>query len=419
MDIEILTPDIGIEKVEVTEILVQEGIKVNKEDGIVSVESKKSVLEIPSPYSGIVKKIYVQVGDILMLNTLIMTLTSSQDMPNKTVLIKPNIFKKNSENFLKNINEKNYSQKNLDYVQKIEKIYASPNVRRASKLLKINLLNITGSGRKGRIIIDDLYAYQKKNIKQNVLNLEKESIFLTESKKKCNEINFLEINQIQQETGKNLLNTWNSVPHVTQFNEADITNLDKFRKDYNERSLQKNNQYKNLSIFPFIIKCVENSLYNFPKFNSFLSSCGKKIILKKNINIGIAVDTDYGLLVPVLKNLHDKSISCIALELNDLVLKAKNNQLHISDMQEGSFTISNLGSFGGTGFTPIINVPEVCILGVSKAIIKPVWKQKKFLPRLVLPFSISYDHRVINGADAVRFTTFIVNLLEDIRNLII
>ncbi|AEH39725.1 pyruvate dehydrogenase E2 component (dihydrolipoamide acetyltransferase) [Buchnera aphidicola (Cinara tujafilina)] len=417
MDIEILTPDIGIEKVEVTEILVQEGIKIQKEDSIVSVESQKSVLEIPSPYAGIVKKFYIKVGDFLTINTLLMTLHVNKSIiHNKNLLNKSNISQNNLSKSLKNIRSFNKNQENINIFKEQEKIYASPNIRRVSKILKINLLDIVGTGRNGRIIMEDLYKYQQLNTHNSIENISQKNILLHEKNKKLKILNFFKLNKVQQIIGKNLINTWNNVPHVTQFDEADITELDQFRQCYNKKCIDKKN---NLSILPFLIKCIERSLYQFPNFNSSLTSCGTKIILKKKINIGIAVETDFGLLVPVLKNLYYKSISCISLEIKNLVLKAKKNQLHISETQHGSFTVSNLGHLGGVGFTPIINFPEVCILGISKAVIKPVWKKKQFIPRLILPFSISYDHRVINGADAVRFTTFICDLLRDIRNLII
>lgn len=419
VDIDILTPDIGIEKVEVTEILVQEGKKIQQEDSIVSVESQKSVLEIPSPYTGIVKKIYIQVGDFLTVNMLIMTVSLINEIYNKKLENQLNILQDNSSTCFKGIKIADKHPKEIDSFKKSEKIYASPNIRRESKILKINLHKVIGSGRKGRITIEDLHEYQKKKKNDHIINFEKKNIVFSNNNNTKNVAEYVTLSTVQQVSGKNLLHTWNNVPHVTQFDETDITNLDKFRRRYNDKCMKKDKNYKNLSLLPFIIKCVENTLRQFPHFNSVLDSCGKKIIIQKNINIGIVVETKSGLMVPILKNLYCKSISCIASELDKLVLKAKNNQLNISDVQDGSFTISNLGCFGGVGFTPIINSPEVCILGISKATLKAVWIKKNFLPRLILPYSISYDHRVINGADAVRFTTFLGALLQDIRNLII
>lgn len=416
MDIEVLTPDIGIDKVEIIEILVKKGNKINENESILSVESQKSVLEIPSPFSGIIKKIFVKVGDFLILNTLIMIITVHDNFSKKMSLDKSNKINHNLLDLSKNIENNIDVKKEIKYSEKKKYIYAPPNIRRLSRILNINLSLIVGSGRNGRIIAEDLYSYQKNVLNKNIKYL-KNNRLINKNNIKDNLIQKLPLTKRQQISGKNILNTWKNVPHVTQFDESDITELNKFRKNYNN-DIFNNNSDKNISLLSFIVKCVTHALQKFPRFNSILDSSNKKIIIKENNNIGIAIETFSGLLVPVLKNIHNKSITYISGLIKELVYKAKNNQLNLSDTKDGTFTISSLGNIGGVGFTPIINSPEVCILGVSKSIIKPIWNKKKFYPRLILPFSISYDHRVIDGADAVRFTTYIGSLLKDVRNLL-
>ncbi|VFP88146.1 Dihydrolipoyllysine-residue acetyltransferase component of pyruvate dehydrogenase complex [Buchnera aphidicola (Cinara piceae)] len=414
MDIEVCVPDIGVDVVEVVEILVKKGEKVEKESSLISVEGHKSVLEIPSPISGIIKKICVKVGDKLSINQLIVILdsvsknkcTKKNNVNNVTI---DNIDTFNALNSNEVLDSKN------DNKQFIKQIYASPNVRRFARKLNIKLSNIKGSGRKGRIIREDVYKYNllNNNTIYNDNSINKKTIKNLDDK---NEYKLL--TPIQRVSGNNLLNNWKNIPHVTQFDEADITDLENFRKLYNSR-ISKNEIYRKISLLSFLVKSVVYTLIKYPRLNSVLDASKKSILLKKDINIGIAVDTKDGLLVPVLKHLQYKNICEISIDINNIVKKAKNNQLKISEMSGGSFTISSLGGIGGTGFTPIINSPEVGILGISKAVLKPVWNQKKFYPRLILPFSLSYDHRVIDGADGVRFTTFLSYVLSDIRNLLI
>ncbi|ABJ90608.1 2-oxo acid dehydrogenase subunit E2 [Buchnera aphidicola] len=416
MDVEVRVPDIGIKDVEVIEIFVKKGDIVSKEDSLISVEGHKSVLEIPSPISGIIKKICTQVGDKLSIDKLILIINNNQEN---------NISKKNNKDYIQNsidyLNHTNNNNKDIKYLNEKnnKNIHASPYIRRFARILDINLLYINGSGKKGRIVKKDIekYDFLNKNINNNFI--EKNNC-LTELNTK--NIDNKSINQpltrIQRISGKNLLNNWNNIPHVTQFDEADITELEDFRKSYNLNQLNKNKSFQKVSLLSFLVKSVIHALLKYPRFNSILDKSKKNIIIKKDINIGIAVDTHDGLLVPVLKSLKNKTIYEISNNIFNVVTKTKNNQLCTSEMTDGSFTISSLGGIGGIGFTPIINAPEVCILGISKADIKPVWNKKKFYPRLILPFSISYDHRVIDGADGVRFTTFLKDILSDIRILL-
>ena len=386
MHIEVKMPDIGLDEVEVIEILVKLNEKVAVEQSLITVEGEKSSMDIPSPISGIVKKINVQVGDKVSTNTVIMIFLTSH------------------------CNSNDQKKENID-ISKIKKstvnmqdnfVHATPSVRRLARDLQINLNDVIGSGRKNRILKDDLDLYVKNTFNDsNKLNVEK-----------------VQIDFLQKNVGDNLHKNWIDIPHVTQFDEINITALEEFRKHYNSEEYKKNNNYKNITLLIFVIKAVSHALLKFPIFNSSLSADKKTIIFKKYVNIGIAVDVQNGLLVPVLKNANKKSIINLSSELILLSDKARKNQLNRLDMKDSCFTISNLGGIGGYWFTPIINAPEVAILGVSRAVIKPYWDGVKFIPSLTLPVSLSYDHRVINGADAARFLTFINQLLSDIRFLV-
>ncbi|WAI17972.1 2-oxo acid dehydrogenase subunit E2 [Buchnera aphidicola] len=386
MHTEVKMPDIGLDEVEVIEILVKLNEEVKIEQGLITVEGEKSSMEIPSPISGVVKKINVKIGDKVSTNTIIMIFTTD-------VVSFDNRKKENTDI------PKKVSELNVDIKKNI--VHATPSVRRLARDLNINLNNIIGSGRKNRILKDDIELYTKNTVNNlNELKIEK-----------------VKINVLQKTVGNNLYNNWINIPHVTQFDEVNITTLEDFRKKYNNEEHKKNINYTNVTILIFIIKAVSHALLKFPIFNSSLSLDKKTIIFKKYINIGVAVDVKNGLLVPVLKNVNKKSITSLSSELILLSNKAHNNKLNKLDMKDSCFTISNLGGIGGSWFTPIINSPEVAILGVSKAVIKPIWNGVEFAPSLILPLSLSYDHRVINGADAARFISFLNKLLSDIRLL--
>ncbi|WP_248594362.1 2-oxo acid dehydrogenase subunit E2 [Buchnera aphidicola] len=384
MHIEVKMPDVGLDEVEVTEILVKLDEEVKIEQGLITVEGDKSSMEIPSPISGIIKKIDVKVGDKVSTGSVIM------------------IFMTNQTN---SINQEKESVDTFEIKKSTIKkdiIHATPSVRRLARELNINLSDVLGSGRKNRILKEDLESYTKK-------------FFHDEYKLKVEKI---EINHLQRNVGKNLSNNWINIPHVTQFDEVNITTLEEFRQNYNNEECKKNIDYKNVTILVFVIKAVSHALLKFPIFNSSLSKDKKTIILKKYVNIGVAVDVSNGLLVPVLKNVNKKSIVHLSSELILISDKARKNKLDRLDIKDSCFTISNLGSVGGYWFTPIINSPEVAILGVSRAVIKPTWDGKNFIPSLTLPLSLSYDHRVINGVEAARFICFLKKLLSDVRFLI-
>ncbi|WP_261979787.1 2-oxo acid dehydrogenase subunit E2 [Buchnera aphidicola] len=388
MHIEVKMPDIGLDEVEVIEILVKLNDNIKMEQGLITVEGEKSSMEIPSPISGIVNKINVKVGDKVSTNSIIMIfIVDDIDFKNQKKVDINNISDNNKKTMI-------HTRNNM--------IHATPSVRRLARDLNVDLNNVLGSGPKNRILKDDIEIYTK-------------NVFNNPNKLKIEKV---KINDLQKIVGNNLYNNWRNIPHVTQFEEIDITTLEDFRKKYNSEEHKKNNNHSNITILSFIIKSVSHALLKFPIFNSSLSSDKKTINFKKYVNIGIAVDVENGLVVPVIKNVNEKNIINISSDLMLLSDKARKNKLNKLDTKDGCFTISNIGSIGGHWFTPIINFPEVAIIGVSKAVIKPVWKYEKFVPSLMLPLSLSYDHRVINGADAARFVSFIKKLLSDIRFLV-
>ncbi|CAL4042735.1 2-oxo acid dehydrogenase subunit E2 [Buchnera aphidicola] len=403
MNIEIKVPDIGTDAAEVTEILVNIGDTVELEEGLITVEGQKAAMEVPAPINGIVKEIKVNIGTVVHTDDVIMIFSVQDDTGLHTK-------KLSEEDILYNFK----NDKNQEY---LDNIHATPLIRRLARELDINLKYVIGTGPKNRILKEDLQNYKEKNIKKedvDIYNNGKNVNYNDASKNNTNALKEIKLSHIQIISGENLYQSWKQIPHVTQFYESDITHLDKFRKKCNTK-YQNTNMNVKLTILTFIIKIVSKALQEFPRFNSTLSRNKKKLILKKYINIGIAVDTPKGLLVPVLKYTENKNLLEIARKLISISKKAREGHLTLSDMQGGCFTISNLGGLGGTGFTPIINNPEFGILGISKSLIKPVWKKKEFIPRLILPLSLSYDHRVVDGVYAARFMNFIHILLEDIR----
>ncbi|QJC29066.1 2-oxo acid dehydrogenase subunit E2 [Enterobacteriaceae endosymbiont of Plateumaris rustica] len=495
MNIKIKLPDIGIEEMKVTDILVKKGDKIHKDESIIVIEGEKTSMEIPSTENGIIKKIKVSIGDNVHTDSVILELDNNISKINEKIIsskiketildvnkinkiIIPNIsngfmkiikifvnegdkiYKDNPlvtlannknnfnvtspyngiiqkiiikngdnvksgdiiiliSNFIsKNIEENNINKNyllNINNIVKKNSIHASPSVRKIARQLNINLLNIIGSGNKNRILKEDLLKYI--SINNNQKNINNISSSLSSNYfKQFGEIEEKEMNQIQKISSTNLTKNWINIPHVTQNIEADITKLESFRIKKNNE-FNRNNQNIKITLLSFLIKICANALKKYPIFNSSLLD-NKKIIFKKYYNIGIAINTNKGLLVPVIFNLINKNIIDISKELILLSNKAKLGKLIPSDMQGGCFTISNLGSKPGNFFTPIINSPEIAILGISQANIKPFWNGKKFIPHLILPLSLSYDHRVINGVEAIIFLNYICNLISDIRNLL-
>ena len=409
----------GIESVEVSEILISIGEKIKNNDPLILVESEKASMEIPSTEYGEVKNIYVTVGDTIKPGSTIISLINydktkvEKDKPSDGHNNKKKVKQTHNNDIEKDIiNEKkilqNNSSKNI--ITYGESVIASPSVRKFARELGCDLKKVYGSGHKGRISKKDVEKYVK-----NILNQNNNSIFQLPKQEvdfsQWGNIEIISLNKIKRLTGTKLQQAWQSIPHVTQFDSANITKLEKLRRDKKKKYNLK------ISIIPFIIKSLDLILKEMPIFNSSLDQTNNKLILKKYINIGIAVDTKDGLVVPVIQNITTKSIEQINTELINLSKKARAKKLMPQDMSGGSFTISSLGGIGGNYFTPIINAPEVAILGISKMENKLFLENNEYINKVILPFSLSYDHRVIDGADAARFTTKLSERLSNFDKL--
>ncbi|NIH16651.1 MAG: dihydrolipoamide acetyltransferase [Buchnera aphidicola (Periphyllus lyropictus)] len=411
MNISIKVPDIGIDQAEVIEVLVKINDKISIEQGLIVVEGEKASIEIPSPEKGIVNSIHVKKGDIVKYNSSILTLKTDinlNEKNNKNDLIDSFDIKKNKEKI-------KFSKEKEKFNNISSFFHSSPSVKRLCRKFNISIEKIKGTGRKNRILKEDVKNYLEK-LNKNIKNNIKKKDFLIKDKTELNK-NFIDkksevifLSKIQQFSNKSFIRNWNEVPHITQFEKVDITKLENFRQKINKNCVDLGIK---LTLLTFIIKAVSKNLLKFSKFNSYLHPKKDRIIVNKEINIGIAVNTKNGIIVPVIKNANKKSISEISNEIIYLSKKSQKNKLKLNEMTQGSFTISNLGGFGGNEFTPIINCPEVSILGVSRSKIEPIWKKDRFVPRLLLPLSLSYDHRVINGVDGA---IFIKNLNENLSN---
>ncbi|HCA89730.1 MAG: dihydrolipoamide acetyltransferase [Legionellaceae bacterium] len=424
---QVLVPDIGgATEVEVIELLVAVGDSIAKEQAIVTLEGDKATMDIPAPFAGIVEDLIVKVGDKVAEKSLLLTLkvdepanlnvenhslSNHQDTDNTT---------KVSQALEQNVPSTNDAPLSTaqDSLENLEatKIFAGPAVRRMARELGVNLSVVKGTGRKSRITTRDVQTF----IKQKLNEPSQHSWQLPEAVSidfsQFGHIKTEPLNKIKRLTGSNLHRAWLTVPHVTQFDEADITELEAFRQAKNPKLIHDNVK---LTMLAFVVRIVYQALVKFPQFNASLDSTQENLILKHYYNIGIAVDTPNGLVVPVIKNVDTLSIIEIARQMDKLSQKARSKALLPADMSGGCFTISSLGGIGGTAFTPIVNHPEVAILGLSRAQIKPIYQDKTFEPKLMLPLSLSYDHRVIDGAQAARFTQYIATALTDIRNILL
>ena len=429
-DKKIKVPDIGgATGVDVIEILVKVGDTISEDTPLVTLESDKASMEIPSPMAGVVKSLLIRLGDKLSEGDDILTLESSasdvkeappkeeskkEPAPLEIVKEEPIIEKA----VLKAEESPSTNERHLVADdQSSEHIFAGPAVRRLARELGVSLAAVSGTGRKDRISKDDVLKFVKTKMseKSSAGSFALPSAPVIDFTK-FGEIDLKPLNKIKRLTATNLHNSWLTIPHVTQFDEADITLLEDFRKS--EISNSKATDYK-LTILAFVCKIVANALKVYPQFNSSLDATGENLIHKHYYNIGIAVETPNGLVVPVIKNVNLLSVGEIAKEMARLSLKAREKGLMPQDMNGGSFTISSLGGIGGTAFTPIVNSPEVAILGLSRSSIKPVYINGEFKPRLMLPLSLSYDHRVIDGAEAARFTRYICDCLSDLRRILL
>ncbi|MFC5078707.1 Dihydrolipoyllysine-residue acetyltransferase component of pyruvate dehydrogenase complex [Vibrio thalassae] len=425
---EVNVPDIGGDEVEVTEIMVKVGDTVEEEQSLITVEGDKASMEVPAPFAGTVKEIKIAAGDKVTTGSLIMTFVVA-GTPVEGAAPAPAAAPAQATAPAPKAEVPAAAPATNDFQENNEYAHASPVVRRLAREFGVNLSKVKGSGRKSRILKEDVQNYVKDALKRL------ESGAAASSKggdgsalgllpwpkvdfSKFGETEVQKLSKIKKISGANLHRNWVMIPHVTQWDNADITALEAFRKEQNAIEAKKDSGMK-ITPLVFIMKAVAKALEAFPAFNSSLSEDGESIILKKYVNVGIAVDTPNGLVVPVFKDVNKKGIYELSEELMVVSKKARSGKLTAADMQGGCFTISSLGGIGGTAFTPIVNAPEVGILGVSKSEMKPVWNGKEFEPRLQLPLSLSYDHRVIDGAEGARFITYLNSCLSDIRRLVL
>ncbi|EHU8075369.1 pyruvate dehydrogenase complex dihydrolipoyllysine-residue acetyltransferase [Vibrio cholerae] len=426
---EVQVPDIGGDEVTVTEIMVNVGDSISEEQSLITVEGDKASMEVPAPFAGTLKEIKVAAGDKVKTGSLIMVFevagAAPVAAPVQAAAPAPAAAPAQAATPAATA-----PATSGEFQENHEYSHASPVVRRLAREFGVNLAKVKGSGRKNRILKEDVQNYVKEALKR----LESGAQATASGKgdgaalgllpwpkvdfSKFGDTEVQPLSRIKKISGANLHRNWVMIPHVTQWDNADITELEKFRQEQNAMEAKRDTGMK-ITPLVFIMKAAAKALEAFPAFNSSLSDDGESLILKKYVNIGIAVDTPNGLVVPVFKDVNKKGIYELSKELAEVSKKARGGKLTAADMQGGCFTISSLGGIGGTAFTPIVNAPEVAILGVSKSEMKPVWNGKEFAPRLQLPLSLSYDHRVIDGAEGARFITYLNECLSDIRRLVL
>jgi pyruvate dehydrogenase E2 component (dihydrolipoamide acetyltransferase) len=435
---DVVVPDIGdFKDVPVIEVLVKPGDSVKADDSLVTLESDKATMEVPAPFSGVVKDMKVKVGDKVSEGVLILTLEAQDGAPQPSakpvtastasVPAAPASSPPPAPPLAQPAQPAPASTPAgagvaLAVVDEVgfAHTHASPGVRRFARELGVDLTKVKGSGPKGRILKDDVQGYVKSVLARpasaaaggglSVLPLP--AVDFT----KFGPTEVKPLSRIKKISGANLHRNWVTIPHVTQNDEADITELETFRKQTSDE-VQK--QGIRVTLLAFLVKAAVAALKRYPQFNASLSSDGESLVLKQYFNIGVAVDTPNGLVVPVIRDPDKKGVIQLAKELGEVSAKARDGKLSPTDMQGGCFSISSLGGIGGLNFTPIINAPEVAILGVSRSVMKPVWKDGQFVPRLMLPLSLSYDHRVVDGAEGARFITYLNGVLSDIRRLVL
>ncbi len=424
--IEIRLPELGegITSVEISDVLVTKGDSIKLDDPIIVVETEKSSMEIPTIESGIVESVQVEKGGTLSPGDVIIRIEGEgqTEPPIKENDNEAEIVESVQDEISKTPTPKQAESTPIEKSvpaqspQLGKPVLASPSVRRFSRELGCDLKLVNGSGPKGRITQEDVQEYIKGRLTEGptgkVLPIIAPGQDLDFSK--WGEVDIQPLNKIKKITGSRLQQAWQAIPHVTQFDKCDITKLEKLRKHL--KKVNNDSEIK-VSLIPFFIKAVGILLSEMPQFNSSLDSTNENLVLKKYIHVGVAVDTPNGLMVPVIKNANNKSIKELARELTTLSGKARDKKLLPADMEGGCFTISSLGGIGGTYFTPIVNPPEVAILGISRSAEEPVFMEGKFRRRLMLPFALSYDHRVIDGAAAARFTTTFGRLLSNLEEI--
>jgi len=409
---QVLVPDIGDYKgVSVIEVMVKVGDAINVDDTLLTLETDKAAMDVPSPYAGVVKELHVEIGDKISQGSLILVMESSDATASATeqpaAVSAPAVVVAAAPIA---------APAAAPIVSSGGTAHASPAIRRFARELGVNISQVKGSGEKGRVTKDDVQNYVKSALTQPRAATGGNGLQVLDMPSfdfaKFGAIETKPLSRIQKISGANLHRNWVTIPHVTQFDEADITDMEAFRKQLGAEYAKQNIKITPLA---FMLKAVVAALQKFPKFNASLD--GENLILKQYFHIGVAVDTPDGLMVPVLRDVDKKGIVQLAQELGEISARARDKKITANDMQGGCFTISSLGGIGGTAFTPIINAPEVAILGVSRSSMKPVYQDGVFVPRLMLPLSVSYDHRVIDGAAAARFTVYLAQMLSDIRRL--
>lgn len=436
--IEVAVPDIGEDgEVDVIDVLVSVGDVIAEEDGLITLETDKATMDVPSTHAGTVKEVLINTGDKVKEGSVVIKLETSSGAPIESTAtakaeptapvaapapvaakVAPTTAPASSP--VPHHPQSGTSSKGS--------IYSSPSIRRIAREFGVDLTKVKGTGNKGRILKEDVQSYVKYELSRPKANAGSSvaagegGLQVVSAKAidfaKFGEIETKPLTRIQKISGPFLHRNWVTIPHVTQFDEADITDVEAFRKEQNVVCEKQKLGFK-ITPLVFILKAAADALRAFPVFNSSLSEDGESLIMKKYIHIGVAVDTPNGLVVPVVRDVDQKGIHQLSRELLEISIKAREGKLKAADMQGGCFTISSLGGIGGTAFTPIVNAPEVAILGVSKSEMKPKWNGSEFVPKLMLPLSMSYDHRVIDGAIAARFTVHLAGVMSDIRKLVL
>jgi len=397
-------PDIGdFDSVDVIEILVKIGDLVKENDSIITLETDKATMEIPAPFSGKVTNLAIKVGDKVGHGDLILTLESDSEPTEiesepsvKSKEPEPEVCLEDSTPPKDNPNKLDQKKEEIS-LDTEPKSHASPSIRKLARELGVSLSKIRGSGQKGRILAEDLKSYVKQIVTTGNID---------------DEVEIVPLSRIKKISGKHLTKCWTTIPHVTQFDEVNIEQMEQFRQHQKERNIK-------LSPLVFIMKAAVQVLKNHPNFNASLDENGENLVIKKYFNLGIAVDTPNGLVVPVVRDVGKKSLIELAKELKETSERAREGLLKPEEMRDASFTISSLGGIGGTQFTPIINSPEVAILGVSRTQIKPIWNGESFEPTAMLPLALSYDHRVIDGAEGARFMADLNQVLRNITEMLL
>ncbi|MDE0731886.1 MAG: dihydrolipoyllysine-residue acetyltransferase [Gammaproteobacteria bacterium] len=419
VSITVSVPDLGTEdEVEVIELHVKQGDEIAVDESIVTLESDKAAMEVPSPNKGVIESVLISIGDKVKTGSPILQMlgsVNSASEPSVAVAEKADSKTTNTQNESTPIEKSQIKEISAPAILPGINIYAGPAVRKLARELGADLHQVSGTGEKSRITKEDLHEFVKKRI--NSTGADQGATMASVS-----DIDFSQFGEIEQIsrsklhklTAANMHRNWNVIPHVAQFNEADITNLEDFRGGLKTEAERRGIK---LTFMPFLLKACASALQEFPQFNVSLHSSGEYVIQKKYIHIGVAVATEAGLVVPVVRNVDQKNIWQLAEEVIQFSDKAKQRKLSIEDMQGACFSISSLGAIGGTGFIPIVNAPEVAILGVAKTDIKPVYIDGEFVPRKMLPLTLSYDHKAVNGVDGGLFATHLAKLLSDIRYL--